>query len=236
MKKIGCVLLVLFIAITSAFAVEVSVGGSLNLGLPVLGGENYDAILESFDDLEDLGLDVNDSAFAIAPQFDVLIMFTPNFALETGLGFLSSKKFGEVTYLGENMKVAAVRNQMTIPLLGRGSYEYPVSAGVITSGVSYISTGLKLSFAFGDYYIAEINMPSAGLVDTAILKAASVIIDFTLAIGQEFKIGSDNCVGLRIGYDFNITDVFETHDGVASSAIDLKHNNLLFGVTYRYMF
>ncbi len=234
MKKIVCIAILVTIALTGVFAIDLSVGGSMGLGLSFLGGDDYDEYDEAYKTLESAGLTVDESRLAFSPQFDVLVAFTPRFSLETGIALLHSKESREFNYMGEILNMEATRTQLTVPALLRTSFEYPVSLGKISAGITYFSAGVKMGIPIDTYMKQRIKTSSPPIDAKPEIDSAPFVLDFAIAIGQEFRITKSHHIGLRIGYDFNLTAPFDKDDPDAGDSVDLYHNTLLFGITYRY--
>jgi len=103
-------------------------------------------------------------------------------------------------------------SKWSIPLMLRGQYEYNL-------GVTYASAGVKFALlnAYTDF-----------------------TMDASFAIGQEFRLGDANYLGIRIGYDLNVVKYPDT---VTTSFIftqitrDINvPSDLSFSITYRYAF
>lgn len=168
MKKLLCVMIVLFSVSAVSHAIEVSVGGSLGGGIAFLRGDNADTMPDS------------DEAFAMQIQANVMLQFMPFLALETGVGYGGSEINYSTSTLGINTKITLARAQVYIPLLVRGQYEYDL-------GVTYASAGVKLNIPImEDFWKVKVGDATA----TTLLGKAPFIVDIAFAVGQEFKLGT----------------------------------------------
>ncbi len=172
-KKILCVLAAM-LAITSgvygAEIVDLSAGVSFNIGNPFLRGSGVGALDKS-------ALEDDLSSLYIGGRLDVLVNFTENFGLETGLGFSRSYTKADYTFdsteitYEENYysangrswetlyeKIAITdskgsqliqRTQLYIPIMFRAQYGYGVGNLYM---VTYGSVGLKIGFSLADFY------------------------------------------------------------------------------------
>lgn len=194
MKKVLCVMLALCVVNTAVFAVDLSIGGSFGIGAPMLSGDDYAAFRYSDIPSEN----VDKEAIAIAPQVNVLVEFIPFLALETGLGFKYSHETFSYTELGLSAEIIGARSELSIPVLVRGQYGYDMSAGAITSGLTYLAAGFKLGIPTDDY----LSVSFLGITDTTAAKSPAV--DVSLAVGQEFGLGEKHFLGLRMQFDINV--------------------------------
>ncbi len=236
MKRIVSVLILVAIAVTPVLAIDISVGASLGLGLPFLRGSDYEEAQKTLDAFVDAGGSLDESKLAFAPQIDAVISMIPFLSLETGVGFLSSKETQSVSVMGATVDTEFMRSEIVIPTMIRCSYEYPMQLGMATAGVTYLSVGTKLGIPLGSYMTSKADLPAVGIDQE--IDAAPVVLDLAVAVGQEFKLGEKNYLGIRVGYDFNLLAPYDEEDpeAVSSDLSDLRHDNLLFGLTYRYMF
>ncbi len=236
MKRIVLVLILMAIVVAPALAIDISVGGSFGLGLPILRGSDYDDVQKTLESFEDAGGDLDEDKIAFYPQIDAVISMIPFLSLETGVGFLSSKETQSVSIMGATVDTDFMRTEIVIPTMVRGSFEYPLQLGLASAGVTYISVGTKLGIPLASYMTYKGDIPGASFDQE--IDAAPVVLDVAFAIGQEFRLGEKNYIGIRVAYDLNVLAPYDEEDvdAVSSDLSDLRHDNLLFGITYRYMF
>ncbi len=245
LNKILCVIIALFAINRAVHAVEISVGGSLAGGFPIVRGKDYS---DRFKGFMELGYKYKRCRmpFTLAPQFDVMFQFIPYLALETGLGFKysteqlafhngpgSSKPGGS-----DNNFYIWKRSQVYIPIMLRGQYEYKI-------GATYFSAGVKLGFPVVEDYISEGHTDSVWNEVNQVksnYKSALFVLDIALSLGQEFKIATSHYLGFRINYDINVLSPYATSsidDYKADTMLDdtdLFHDDLTIALTYRYAF
>ena len=247
LNKILLIIVFLFSVSTTVYAVEISVGGSLGAGVPIVRGQDY---ADRFAGFMDLGYKYKRcrSPYSLSSQFDVMFQFIPYLALETGLGFKYSTEQvafhnGPGTDPGgsDNNYYIWQRSQVHIPIMLRGQYEYKV-------GVTYFSAGVKLGVPVLQDYILEGYTDSVWNEDNQVknsYKSSGFALDVAFALGQEFKIGMSHYVGFRFSYDMNVIRPYATSKvntgGVPSEAgtmpdgVDLYHDDLTVALTYRYV-
>jgi len=221
MKKVIFVMIAMFAISTAIYAVEVSVGASIGLGPTFLRGEDAKTLDEMYRKAYGEPMGVH-----FYPQFDVMIEFLPYLALETGLG---SKVISAVSYQetgNPNSEQANFQKflNINVPLMLRGQYEYSL-------GVSYISVGVRLGFdvlGFDYHFSSDLD----GSQET-ILEGSPFNMDIAFAVGQEFRLGDANYLGIRIGYDLNVVRPYDTTN---IEEFGLFHDDLTFSITYRYAF
>ena len=101
-------------------------------------------------------------------------------------------------------------SKWSVPLMLRGQYEYNL-------GVTYASAGVKFALlnAYTDF-----------------------TMDASFAVGQEFRLGKANYLGIRIAYDLNVVK----YPGTRAPLLFLPSrevsvpSDLNFSITYRYAF
>ena len=248
LKNILCIITSLLTINTVAHAVEISVGGSLAFGLPIVRGEDYE---ERFKGFMDLGYKYKRCRlpFTLAPQFDIMFQFMPYLALETGLGFKYSTEqvafhngpgSSDVGGSDNNFYIWR-KSQIYIPIMLRGQYEYKI-------GITYFSAGVKLGIPMADY-ISEGYTDSVWNEVNQVkndYKSAPFALDIALALGQEFKLATSHYLGFRISYDINVIRPYATskanefgipsESGTMLENTDLFHDDLTIALTYRYAF
>ncbi len=231
-----CITVLLIIAVIPVLSIDVSVGGSFGLGLPLFRGSAYEEIQSSLGQLGGFGGSAEESKFAYAPQIDAVIVFNPFVAVETGVGFLSSVETRTVSIFGGSTESVMKRTQITIPVMIRGSYEYGLDLGPISSGITYLSAGAKLGLPVASYSTSTGSVLGVTFSDE--VDAASFVLDIAFAVGQEFKFAEKHFLGMRVGYDLNVLTPLDEDatSNLSGSDVELFHDNLLFGITYRYMF
>ena len=223
-KNLLCVMIAIFAFSASSYAVEVSVGGSLGGGIPVMRGDFRDTITETAEKIS--GRD-KPSSYLIASTIDVMIEILPYLAIETGLGYDE----GGIWYLEKNnathSRVIFNNSKLYIPLMLRAQYEYKL-------GVTYASVGVKFAFPEGDDFLS-ITEP---LDDNYGMLNSDFAMDVAFAIGQEFRLGDANYLGVRIGYDLNVISPLDKNQfaDIGQETPSLFIDSLSFALTYRYAF
>ncbi len=227
MKKMLMVVVVLCM-VSAMFAVDFSIGGKVGLGVPVLRGADAEAYVDAIP----TDADKQDIAFTFG--IDALLEFTPFFALETGLGFIAT---GSTYTIGEALTASyfyqsAARGELYIPVLVRVQTEYDMGS---IGGVTYFAAGAQIginvinddngymSMSFGKDY-----------TETKLTDASPINVDIPVAIGQEFRFGTNHYVGLRAQYNINLTSPIEPPAGLDPA--DWFHDSVMGMITYRYAF
>ncbi len=227
MKKILMVVAALCM-VSAMFAVDFSIGARAGLGGSILRG----AEAEDFKEL--LASNVEEFNLAYTVGIDALIEFTPFFALETGIGIIGSGveySTGEpltALYIGQNFQ----RGEIYIPVMARVQTEYDIGS---IGGVSYFSLGAQIGISITSeeqgYMFTRVGKD---YTETKISDASPINIDIPVAIGQEFRFGSNHYVGLRAQYNINLTSPIEPPAGLNPS--DWFHDSIMGSITYRYAF
>ncbi len=256
-KKVLCVIGMMFTLATMAHAVDISIGLSAGVGPTFFRGgsdlmSTFDTYKEEYGSYS--GVDV-----AYRFQIDILAEFAQFFALETGFGFSHNiKSFETASYSrfagnGEGngygiLEETVQRAQLNIPLMLRLQKAW---GGGSAWMVSYLSAGIRLGIPVADFWKFEYSVVSstASSFDFSYQgTSSSVVWDFCIAIGHEFQLSESNYLGLRIGYDINLsnpsTEYIETKDGVIYAPAEYDPENmgkmfmdsLLFSITWRYSF
>ncbi len=227
MKKMLMVVVVLCM-VSAMFAVDFSLGGKVGLGVPVLRGADAEAYLDAFPS------DVDEFSNAFSANIDALIEFTPFFALESGLGFIAS---GGSYSIGEPATALYAQNivgrgELYIPVLARVQTEYDMGS---IGGVSYFAIGAQVGINIvGDQGYLAIGVGEDYLNTVPLADASPVNFDIPIAIGQEFRFGTNHYVGLRAQYNINLTSPIEPSAGLDPA--DWFHDSVMGMITYRYAF
>ena len=223
-KKLMLVFVALITISTVSYAVETSLGGSVGYGISYLRGDFRDTITETAEKLS--GRD-KPSSYLIASTIDVMIEILPYLAIETGLGYDE----GGISYLEKNnathSRVIFNNSKLYIPLMLRAQYEYKL-------GVTYASVGVKFAFPQGDDFLS-ITEP---LDNNYGMLNSDFAMDVAFAIGQEFRLGDANYVGVRIGYDLNVLSPLDKNQfaDIGQETPSLFMDDIEFALTYRYAF
>ena len=246
LNKLLCIIIALIVVNTSAYALDISLGGSFGAGGPIFRGLDYKKSMGNVDLLKETFPNFKKTTFAIVPQVDLMLEFIPFLALETGLGFkYSTLNYSDSIQAGD-IKAGgkiATRSEIFIPVMLRSQFEYKL-------GVTYISTGLKIGIPVSDYLLQENEYPSFNKKKIIIAKASVFTLDIAFAVGQEFKIANSHYLGIRVGYDMNVLRpyatsvavVVESGDTVPSEEetmlddTDWFQDNFAVALTYRYTF
>ncbi len=230
MKKIIAVMIAMFTIGTSVYALEVSVGASVGLGPSFLRGEDAKTFDKMYSTVYGKPMGVN-----FYPQLDVMVEFLPFLALETGLG---SKIISTVSYQDTNNPDSVQANfqkflNFNIPIMIRGQYEYSL-------GVTYASVGVRLGFNLigSDYHFLSGLPEGSSTEEASLFKSSPFNMDIAFAVGQEFRLGDANYLGIRIGYDLNVIRPYDTKalNDIGLESPSLFHDDITFSLTYRYAF
>ena len=220
-KNLLCVMIVMFAFSASSYAVEFSLGSSFGGSVPFFRGsdsKDFTSILEATSG------DTKPSRGGFHYQADLMLEFSPYFAIETGLGYSMSS----ITYSDE--RLITVDNQnLYIPIMLRGQYEW-------TRNTFYVSAGVKLGFPMGREYLSGIYIQPRL---TPSIEKSKFSMDASFAIGSELRIGKANYLGIRIGYDLNVIQTFDKKEFekyVPSNPVNNFIDDVNFSVTYRYAF
>lgn len=217
MKKI-LLLCILIISISSmTYALDLSVGGSFGAGIPVFRGDDSTNLLKSMESgFGDIAMN-----FTTKTKIDFMVEIMPYFAIETGIGYKTSS----FAYEKDNAEAFLARLEIFIPIMLRAQYEYEL-------GVAYLAAGVNLGFpAFENYYGARVS----GLDDNT-AKSSNFDMDISFALGQEFRLGKANYIGLRVAYDLNVVRPYATSGSLFPSDYDMFQDDFTVAVTYRYAF
>ena len=227
-KNLLCVMIVMFALGTTAEAVEISVGASTGLDISFLRGKDakdFDSMLETISE------ESRSSGGGVLSKIDLMIEVLPFLAIETGLGYESTG----IGYRHEELFQGVVLNkvQMFVPVMLRGQYEYKL-------GVSYASVGVKLGFPllpYMPYGSDDIYFGFDSPFDE--IKSSKFSMDVSFAIGQEFRLGDANYLGIRIGYDLNVIQNFDAEQ-FKNAGLEAYESHFMddveFALTYRYAF
>ena len=244
-KKLMFVFVALFAFSTASYAVEYSLGFSTGGGFPIFRGEDGIDYIKNIDDtISALDDDPFKRKVTTDTSIDVLVAFLPYLALETGIGykFSSYMSMGSSLYFGTVTTATAsiTRNEVYIPIMVRGQYEYEI-------GVTYLSAGVKLGFGLTDYYdltVTSVGFPGgAGVQGT--IKQSPISLDVAFSLGQEFKVKERHFLGLRANYDLNVIAPYAVSErdsqgslesGTMLKGIDWYHDDFSVEFTYRYVF
>lgn len=233
MKKVFMLLVILVLTVVSVFAVDISIGGSLGLGFPVLRGDDYDSMKEGL--ASSYGKEPSISQFTIAPQFDAMFEFNDYFALETGFGYENSKKSLKIKDSGITSIISANSNSIQIPLIARGQIKYDLDWGFINKGITFFGLGFDLGIGFGDYLVTKI---SGGTQNIEIVTAERLnfIADFVITLGQEFQFAENHYFGVRFNADIALDNPVKKDlgNGIDPAKNDIRQDDIIFGFTYRY--
>ena len=239
-KNLLCVMIVMFAFSASSYAVEYSLGFSTGGGFPIFRGED-----DYSKNIDDLISSIDDNPFkrkvTIDTSIDVMVAFLPYLALETGIGY----KFSSYMNMGGSSSILSTttatgfitRNEVYIPIMLRGQYEYKI-------GVTYLSAGVKMGFGLSDYH--DLTLTSAGIIGglgvQATIKQSPISLDVAFSLGQEFKVKERHFLGLRVNYDLNVVAPYAVSDrddpkeGTFFNDVDFSHDDFSVEFTYRYVF
>jgi len=224
-KKLLLMFVALFAFSTVSYAVEVSLGASASLGVPFLSGKDAKKFTSSF---ETFTGDDNPFRVSYMPSIDLMIEVLPFLAIETGVD-LDVRVMEWEASAKENVLASSVglaRVVVSIPLMLRGQYEYKI-------GVTYVSVGVK----FG---IPIVDSPTtvSTLFAQKMYKSSDFAMDVSFAVGQEFRVGVANYLGLRVGYDLDVVSSLDKKPftDIGQEIPSLFIDNLNFAITYRYAF
>ena len=178
-KKLLFVFVALFAFSTVSYAVEVSVGTSISLGVGLWNNNGGQYVIDNPDFFD----------------FDVMVEFMPYFALETGIDFnYVITSFGENAFGVTTPSVSILTG--TVPIMFRGQYENE-------TGVVYASAGIKLGYSGGSVSVGTIT-GIFGIPETDYLRDDGFTMDVAFALGYEWRVGDANYLGLRVYYDLNV--------------------------------
>ncbi len=240
--KLLCIMFLIFGITTTAHATEVSIGASMGPTIAFLRG-SHSKYFVSHAEFK-TGDEVPSRVSFQGRPVDVMIEFLPYLGMEFGLGIgasVMSYKESDVVIKGtcdasSSIRVDIERVEFYMPLMLRAQYEYKV-------GVTYISAGFKFCVPMIDYmYQYDENLKTAATVITesssVVVKSSSFVVDASFAIGQEFRLGYSNYLGIRVGYDLNITPAYRDNLLLSSTReiTDSYMDNLNIALTYRYAF
>ncbi len=227
MKKMLMVVVVLCM-VSAMFAVDFSIGARAGLGGSILRGSDAEAYVDA------IPTDADKQDIAFTAGIDALLEFSPFFALETGLGFIA---VGSTYTLGEYSTdtyyyQGVARGELYIPVMARVQTKYNIGS---LGGVTYFAVGAQV----GINVISEEEgymSTSIGKDDTNIVlaDASPVNVDIPVAIGQEFRFGTNHYVGLRAQYNINLTSPIEPPAGLDPA--DWFQDSIIGSITYRYAF
>ncbi len=224
-----CFLVLLLCVPISTFAMDISVGGSFDLGLSVVRGgyrNNLGDIQEMFSDAgRESYAKVNYLAFA--PKVDVLLEFNENFGLETGVGYRNAKSDFDFEYSDGIQYTSFIRNEVLIPVMFRGQFSYDRD-----SKVMFLSVGPKLGIPLDNEYFSETLR--GALNGTIKFPAAPVFLDLGISIGQDYRVGNNTYFGIRANYDINLLEPFKVDDVTSSALGELRHDVLSVSVGFRH--
>ena len=230
-KNLLCVMMAMFALGTTAQAVEISVGASSGFGVPFFRGKDAKGFVSALETMS--GTDKPLVSIAIPARIDLMVEILPFLALETGIGYdnvgmMYATTFG---FLGESTFVIN-KSQIYIPVMLRGQYEYEM-------GLTYASVGVKLGIPLGDEYLGGFEGLFASTGDVLSLKTSKFSMDVSFAIGQEFRLGDANYLGIRVAYDLNVIQNFDTDQLKKTAWAEYESHfmdDVEFLVTYRYAF
>ena len=237
-KNLLCVMIVMFAFSASSYAVEYSLGFSTGGGLPIFRGEDFGDYDKGIDDLiSSLDDDPLKRKITIDTSLDVMVAFLPYLALETGVGFKNSIYLRSgVGMLATSVNSTFSRNEVYVPIMVRGQYEYKI-------GVTYLSAGVKLGFGLADYETYTVSILGIGQQGT--IKSSPISLDVAFSLGQEFKVKQNHFLGLRFNYDLNVIAPYAVSErdgqgslesGTMLKGIDWYHDDFSVEFTYRYVF
>ena len=215
---------------TTAQAVEVSVGASMQIGASALRGDD-------FNDYENYikSLDLN-GPFSIGfiPSIDLMLEFTPYLALETGLQYQNSvvrydniDGYIPVLFPLPNIKgtVLFIENAIAIPLMARFQHEW-------SRVLLYGSIGPKFFIPITDYVSQNHIDDKIGTLPN--IESRSFYMDVAFALGAEFRVGDANYIGIRTSYDLNVISPIKSIGGAEVKSF--YNDAWAIGLTYRYAF
>ncbi len=233
MKKsvlIGSFLILLLLPV-SVFAIDYSVGGSIDLGLSVVRGgyrNNLGDIQEVFVDAG-RGSDAEVNYFAYAPKVDVLLEFNDNFALETGVGYRNAKSEFDFTYSNAKQKTTFSRDELVLPAMLRAQFTYSRN-----NKVMFLSVGPKLGIPLSDDYFRE--SLSGALYGTVIIESAPVFLDLGISVGQDHRLGRSTYFVFRANYDINLLEPFKVDSATSNVLGELRHDVISITLGFRQKF
>lgn len=228
MKKIVLCLAIMFALVTTsvdAYAVEVSLGVSGQpIGINILRGSGAESFTngikaEGFKSVLD---------FLIEGRIDLMVEFSPYLALETGIG----QKISFIYYEGMTPPILGIsvvartilqRLEFTVPIMIRGQYEFERQ-------LVYASVGVRLGIPLTNSYVLA-TVPSLGQEKNVLDSKFSM--DVAFALGLEGRLGDANYLGVRVSYDLNVIEPFDTKD---LDEEDFFHDSFGIALTYRYAF
>ncbi len=246
LNKLLYIIVALIVVNTSAYALDISLGGAFGVGLPIFRGLDYKKRMGNVGLLKETFPNFKKTTFAIVPQVDLMLEFIPFLALETGLGFkYSTLNYSDSIQDGDIKTGGKIvtRSEFFIPVMLRSQFEYKL-------GVTYISAGVKLGIPVSDYLLQENEYPTLNNKKIIIAKASVFTLDIAFALGQEFKIANSHYLGVRVGYDMNVLRPYATSAGVVAESgdtvpseaetmlddTDWFQDNFAVALTYRYTF
>ena len=230
-KNLLCVMIVMFALGSTAEAVEVSVGGSAGFGVPFFRGKDAKDFTSMLENMS--GSPYPFMSFSIPARLDLMIEVLPFLAIETGVGYENTGMMYNLSLgLLKSSTFVINKSQVYIPVMLRGQYEYKI-------GVTYLSVGVKLGIPLGEDYLSGFDGVLSGSANTYTIKTSDFSMDVSFAIGQEFRLGDANYLGIRIGYDLNVIQNFDTKD-LKDAGLEAYESHFMddieFALTYRYAF
>ena len=229
-KNLLCVVVAMFALGTTAQAVEISVGGAAGFAVPFFRGKDAKEFVSALETMS--GTDKPFMSIAIPTRLDLMVEILPFLAIETGIGYDNVGMIYTSTFgiLGKSTFVIN-KSQIYIPVMLRGQYEYEM-------GLTYASVGVKLGIPLGDEYLGGFEGILASTGDSYSIKTSDFSMDVSFAIGQEFRLGKANYLGIRVAYDLNVIQNFDTDQFKKSGWEHESHfiDDVEFLLTYRYAF
>ncbi len=224
MKKILLAILTIFIISMSSYAIEYSLGASVGVSPAYLRGSDelyYSSVAEI------LSGDNDPYRFGYVPSVNFMIEPLAFLAIETGVAWETIF----ISYSGMS-NISFNKSQISIPISLRGQYEYKL-------GVTYASVGLKFGIPLSQYFLDDSSRYSSIFSESSIsIENSSFSMDVIFAIGQEFRLGDANYLGIRVSYDLNVVSSInkEQFSSIGLDTPSLFIDNINFSITYRYAF
>lgn len=233
-KKILLVLITLFSFSAASYAVEVSFGASMQWGIgnSVLRGNDFNDYESHLKSLDFNGL----FDISFVPSINIMLEFSPFFAIETGLYYNNSTLRYDIISIGRTPiwgfpypdidgTVVFGESTLEIPIMLRLQYEW-------TRVLLYGSVGPKFIIPVADYVWQ--NWIEDGLGTLPDIESRDFYMDVAFALGIEFRAGKANYIGIRVSYDLNVISPIKS---IGGEKVKSFYNDTWFsGITYRYAF
>ena len=228
-NKLLCAIIILLTINTAAYAIEISVGISADIGSPIFRGDDYTTYVAG---LYDIGFE-NGHGLSYRFGVDLMVELMPFFAIETGFGYgtsrlrLNDMNISDKFPLIDSEDPLFDKTGYTIPLMLRGQFE----AGIM---LLYGSIGPKFFIPSSDYIALDYGKGGEAILPQGYIENNDFAIDLGFALGFEVRLGKSHYLGARFNYDLNLLSPIKSIGG--NSDPSFYQDNMSGSLTYRYAF